>query len=181
MTQKTAKQYAGELLDRLVHLDTETSGAFYEMGQILSAIVHGKLYDVLGYHSFTDMVECELSFTQSTAAKYLHTYRHFRRLHYTKAEALALIREFSFTRLAAYLPGLKQKVGKRAISNGIAKMLEENRQINFQLSGSDRELLIRVLEKFGAEKQDGRLMHSSSALMELVKQFDTKPALRAVS
>ena len=178
---KNPEQYAAKLLDRLIALDVEVHGAFYEMGQILSAIAHGKLYDLLGYDSLGHLIEEELSFSNSQGYRYLHTFRHFRRLGYNKTEALELIGEFSFSHMSRYLPGATQKVGKRAVGNAIAKQIEEARQINFQLNKSDLSLLKRVLISLGAEDRDGRLMHSSEALIALAREYDRKPKLKAVS
>lgn len=178
---KNPEQYAARLLDRLIALDVEVHGAFYEMGQILSAIAHGKLYDLLGYDSLGHLIEEELSFSNSQGYRYLHTFRHFRRLGYNKTEALELIGEFSFSHMSRYLPHATQKVGKRAVGNAIEKQLEEARQINFQLNKSDLSLLKRVLISLGAEDKDGRLMHSSEALIALAREYDQRPKLRAVS
>ena len=172
MTQAIPKDsvlYAGKLLDQLRDLDATVHGAYYDMGRILSAILHGHLYDGLGYDSMGHLIEEELSFSPSQGFKYLHTYRHFKRLGYTKTEALELISDFSFTHMARVLPSLTDKVGKRAIKNAITKMLNENRQINFALSKPELTLLIEALRAFGAEPKDGRLMHSSFALMRMVE------------
>lgn len=166
---KDSVQYAGKLLDQLRDLDATVHGAYYDMGRILSAILHGHLYDVLGYDSMGHLIKEELSFSPSQGFKYLHTYRHFKRLGYTKTEALDLISDFSFTHMAGVLPKLTDKVGKRAIKNAITKMLNDNRQINFALSKPELTLLIEALRAFGAEPKDGRLMNSSFALMEMVK------------
>lgn len=179
---KNPKQYAAQLLDRLIELDQIVHGAFYEMGQILSAIAHGKLYDLLGYDSMGHLIEDELSFSSSQGFRYLHTFRHFRRLGYNKTESLDLINEFSFSHMSRYLPTANQKVGKRAIGNAIAKQIEDAKQINFQLNKQDLELLIRVLKSFGAQPTDeGRLMHSSEALIAMAREYDSRPKLKAVS
>jgi hypothetical protein len=166
---KDSLLYAGKLLDQLRDLDATVHGAYYDMGRILSSIMHGHLYDALGYDSMGYMIEEELSYSASQGFRYLHTYRHFKRLGYTKTEALDLINEFSFTYMAKVLPGLKEKVGKRAVGNAIERLLKESRQINFQLNESDLKLLIKVLKEFGAEPRDGRLMNSSQALIEMAK------------
>ena len=175
------KKYAAQLLDRLVELDQQVHGAFYEMGQILSAIAHGKLYDILGYDSMGQLIEEELSFSNSQGFRYLHTFRHFRRLGYNKTEALDLINEFSFSHMSRYLPNANQKVGKRAVGNAIAKQIEQAQQINFQLKKADLDLLRRVLISLGAEEREGRLMHSSEALIALAREYDRRPKLKAVS
>jgi hypothetical protein len=162
-------EYAKRMLDQLRELDATVHGAYWEMGRILSALLHGKLYDLLGYESMGELIEEEMSFSSSQGFRYLHTFRHFQRLGYTKTEALDLINEFSFTHMAHYLPKAKDKVGKRAIANAIDKMLKEAKQINFALSEKDLGLLIEALRVFGAEPREGRLMNSSSALMEMVK------------
>lgn len=182
MKKRHQHEYAAKLLDRLMMLDAEVHGAFYEMGQILSALEHGRLWDVLGYDSFANLIDEELSISTSQAYRYLHTFRHFRRLSYNKTEALALMAEFSFTHMSKVLPSMTTKVGKRAVGNAIGKMLEEGKQINFQLNAQDLSLLVRVLQKYGAEPSEtGRLMNSSGALMELVRAVESRPQLRAVS
>ena len=169
LLNKKSDEYARRMLDQLRDLDATVHGAYWEMGRILSALAHGKLYDLLGYESMGNLIEEELSFSSSQGFRYLHTYRHFQRLGYSKTEALDLINEFSFTHMAHYLPKAKDKVGKRAIKNAITKMLNESRQINFALNEKDLSLLIEALRVFGAEPREGRLMHSSNALMEMVK------------
>lgn len=167
---KKQRDQANSLLDSLIALDAEVHGAYYEMGQILSAIEHGGLWDVLEYDSLTHLVEEELSISPSQARRYMNTFRHFKRLGYNKSEALDLMSEFSFTNMSNYLPTAKDKVGKRAIKNAIARMIEEHKQINFQLAGDDLRLLVEVLQSFGAEYTDtGRLMNSSDALMSLAR------------
>jgi hypothetical protein len=181
MTTKTPHQYATTLLDRLIDLDDLVTGAFYEMGQILSAIEHGKLWDVLGYESFAHLIEEEMSFTSGTAGKYYHTYRHFKRLHYTKVEAIALIREFSFTRIAEYIPNATVKVGRRAIRNKIDELLANKRQINFTVNADEYEMISRVFKAHGAEISDnGRWMHSTEAFVTTMREAD-RPKLKAVS
>ena len=162
-------EYAKRMLDQLRDLDATVHGAYWEMGRILSALAHGKLYDLLGYESMGELIDEELSFSPSQGYKYLHTYRHFQRLGYSKTEALEMINDFSFTHMAHYLPKANERVGKRAVKNAISKMLKESRQINFALSESDLTLLVKALKEFGAEPRDGRLMNSSAALIEMAK------------
>lgn len=181
MSQIQPKEYAGNLLDRLVSLDEQVTGAFYEMGQLLSAIEHGKLWEILGYESFSHLIEEELSYMSGTAGKYLHTYRHFKRLHYTKVEALAMISEFSFTRVAEYICQASTKVGQRAIRNAIQVNLDNKKQINFTVNKAEHELVKRVLRAHGAVESDsGRWESSTSAFMDIVKEASRKPLLKAV-
>lgn len=172
LLNRKSDEYAKRMLDQLRELDATVHGAYWEMGRILSSLAHGKLYDLLGYESMNELIEEELSFSPSQGYKYLRTYRDFQRLGYSKTEALEMINDFSFTHMAHYLPKAKEKVGKRAVKNAINKMLKESRQINFALSESDLTLLVKVLKEFGAEPQDGRLMNSSQALIELCRTYD---------
>ena len=176
----TQKQYAASLLDRLTSLDEQVTGAFFEMGQILSGIEHGKLWELLGYQSFAHLVEEEMSFTSGSAGKYLHTYRHFKRLSYNKTEALELIRSFSFTRVAEWASTAKVKVSKRSVGNAIKKMLENKHQINFTVNKEEYEMINRVLRAHGAELSDnGRWMYSTGAFVDAMK-FADRPKLKAV-
>jgi hypothetical protein len=174
------KQYAVNLLDRLISLDDQVTGAFFEMGQILSAIEHGKLWDMVGYESFAHLVEEEMSFTSGTAGKYLHTYRHFKRLGYNKTEALELIRSFSFTRVAEWAAKATVKVSKRSVGNAIKKILENKHQINFTVNKEQYEMVNRVLRQHGAKQSDtGRWENSTDAFVSAMSKTD-RPALKAV-
>jgi hypothetical protein len=169
------------VLDRLRSLDDQVTGAFFEMGQILSGIEHGKLWELLGYQSFGHLVEEEMSFTAGTAGKYYHTYRHMKRLGYTKSESLDLIRSFSFTRIAEWSAKAKIKVGKRAVGNAIQKILENKHQINFTVNKEEYELINRVLKAYGAEQSEsGRWLNSTPAFVDAMALAE-KPRLRAVS
>jgi hypothetical protein len=182
MSQMTTKQYAENLLDRLISLDDQMTSAFFEMGQILSAIEHGKLYEILGYESFAHLIEEEMSFTSGTAGKYFHTYRHFKRLGYNKTEALAMIKDFSFTRVAEYVSQATTKVSKRAVANAIQRNLDNKRQINFTVNAEEYELVQQALHKNGADITDtGRWLHSSEAFIGIIKDAARKPQLKAVS
>jgi hypothetical protein len=181
MSTMSPKQYATNLLDRLISLDEQVTGAFFEMGQILSAIEHSKIWDILGYESFAHLVEEEMSFTSGTAGKYYHTYRHFKRLGYNKSEALGLIKTFSFTRVAEYLSQAQTKVGTRAVGNAIKKILENKRQINFTVNKEQYEVINRVLRQHGAKQSEGgRWEHSTEAFVDAMKTAE-KPKLKAVA
>jgi hypothetical protein len=175
------RKYAERMIDKLIELDQQVHFAYYEMGQILSSIAHGKLHLILGYDSMGELIEEELSFSPGMGFKYLNTYNHFKRLGFNESEALSLINEFSFTQMARYVATAKTKVGKRAINNAIKKQIEESRQINFSLSNNDLALLRRVLITLGAEEREGRLLHSSEALIALAREYDKRPKLKAVS
>lgn len=167
--KKDSTAYAGQMLDKLRELDQLVHGAYYDMGRILSSIAHGKLYDALGYDSMGHLIDEELSFSRSQAQKYLHTYRNFRRLGYTKTEALDLINDFSFSHMARALREMSEKLGKRAIKNLIDKQLAEARQINFTVNAEEHEILIAALKSFGADDTSGRLMYSSDALIAMAR------------
>jgi hypothetical protein len=122
-----------------------------------------------------------MSFTAGTAGKYYHTYRHMKRLGYTKVESLDLIRSFSFTRIAEWSAKAKVKVGKRAVGNAIEKILENKHQINFTVNKEEYELINRVLKAYGAEQSEsGRWLNSTPAFVDAMALAE-KPRLRAVS
>lgn len=167
----TGKQrvYAEKLLDELKRFDAEVQSAQYEMGRILSAIKHGKLWDLLGYESMRHMCEEELSYSPNTAMKYVRAYRGFQRLGYTKTEALKIIHECSFTLVSKVLPKLKDKVGIRAIQSRIEKL--DVAQVNFQLTKAQKEHLDQWLIKYGAMRDEdtGYMLNASNALMAIVE------------
>ena len=174
------KAYANTLLDKLIVLDDQTTGAYYDMGQILSAIQHGKLFDVLGYNSMHEMVVEELSFTPSTAHRYANTFRHLRRLHYNKAESLSLLKKCGYSHLSDVLPNMKDKIGYRAIRKRI-RALNQN-QINFTVTDKELTETHRALAKMGAVQSDhGRFLNSSQAFMDMVKEVNKRPVLKAVA
>ena len=174
------KAYANTLLDKLIVLDDQTTGAYYEMGQIISAINHSKLYDILGYDSISHLVEEELSFTPSTAHRYASMYRNLRRLHYNKTESLALLKKCGFTHLSDVLPNMKSKMGERAIKKRINE-LNQN-QINFTVTDKELSETHQALIKMGALRTDaGRYMNSSQAFMDMIHEINKKPVLKAVA
>lgn len=169
------REYAKKLLDQLIRLDKEVQDAKYEMGRILSAIAHGQLYDLLGYNSLGALIDEELSFARGSGFKYLSTFRHFRRLHYTKTEALDLIHKHSFTKVSSVLPSIESKISATAISRRIASI--DKVQINFTLTKSQHALLEAWLFEYGAEKgEDGRLENSSKALMAMLGEETSEAA-----
>ncbi len=158
------REYAARIIDNLIRLDLETTGLYFEMGRLLSSILHGKLWEPLEYTSFTHFVEEELSFSVTTAQKYARCYRDTRRLGYNKTESLALFKKYSYTAVAKYFQSAKAKAGQRAVGNAIAKQKDAEHQINFSLPALQHKQLKQVLVMNGAEEKDGRLMHSSEAL-----------------
>ena len=165
------KAYAGKLLNRLKELDYQTVEAYYDMGSIISSMQHGKLYDLLGYSSMGALVEEELTYTPSTSGKYAQMYRHFRRLHYLKHEALELLKKFGVTHMCDVLPSMTDKIGVRAIKNRIDAI--DDHQINFTLTQKQLDQCHKALKKMGAEQSDeGRWLNSSEAFMHMVNNIN---------
>ena len=179
-TTLKAKDYAAKLLDKLIQLDVQTTYAYYEMGQILHAFFEGKMYDALGYTSFTHLVEEELSFSTGTAHKYRRMFGEFRRLHYNKAEAIQLMHQFGITRLMDVLPDMSTKAGQRAINNKIKAL--DLHQLNFTLTTAEwNQCQCALLSSGAAVTENGRYQHSTQALMNKVREQNKKPKLKAVS
>lgn len=163
-----ALEYAKRLLDRLIQLDKLTVGHYFEMGQLISAIEHGKLWDVLGYRSLPHLVEEELSFSTGTAHRYMHCYRNSRRLGYTKTETLGMLEEYGITRTGDYLAQAKQKEGVRAIAKRMDE-LKKRQQINFTLTNEQHAKTLRVMAQLGIERgPSGRFVNSSETFMKMV-------------
>lgn len=179
MTKSPSHLYAEKLLDKLRELDYQTVGAYYEMGNIIASIRHGKLYDVLGYESLTHLVDEELSFSPATAGNYGAMCNHFKRLHYNKSESIELLKQFGLTHMCQVLPSITDKIGSRAIKNRIDS-LDQN-QINFTLNDAELIECHRALTKMGAMVTDtGRYKNSSAALMDMVREVNKRPVLKAV-
>lgn len=169
----TLKLEAQHLLDQLIELDMQTTHAYYEMGRILHALYESRMHEVLGYTSFTHLVEEELSYSQSTAQRYRHIYSQFKRLHYTKTEALKLMQTFGMTHMADVLPGIRNKISPRAIKQHIYEL--DFHQINFQLTTEELAASQRALIKMGAVVTDqGRFLNSSQAYMVMVREINRK-------
>lgn len=161
---------ANDLLTRLVELDRQTHGAYYDMGQLLQSFKANRLWELLGYESFPAMVEEELSFSTQTAYRYASTYRHLQRLRYSKAESLALLGEFGFTRVSEYVIHAKDKVDRETVARRMQKYVRA-RVINFMLDPDDYERAVKALLAEGAEfTEGGNLKNSSSAFMRLVRR-----------
>ena len=169
------KAFVTDLLNRLKILDVKTTEAYYAMGQILHAIIQGRLFEIINYASFKAMADEELSFTDTTARKYANTYASFQRLKYSKVQALKLLRKFGYTHLSQVLPAMTISVGDRAVGNRIANFLEEHQQINFTVTRAEHEECITALKRLGATEASsgkGRLLDSSQALMSMVRNVN---------
>jgi hypothetical protein len=166
MKTGNTREYANKLLDQLIQFDKEVQYAQYEMGRILSAIEHGKLYDVLGYGSMSAMIEEELSISPNTASSYKTTYQHLKRLHYTQAEAKKLIDIHTFTMLARVLPHAPNKLSSRAIKQKINDL--DSVTVAFSLTHAEREYLHEWLIEYGATEKRGRMENTSGALMAIL-------------
>jgi len=161
--------YAEKLLERLIELDFQTVEAYYDMGSIISSMQHGRLYELLDYNSMGELIESNLTYTPSTGGKYASMFRHFRRLHYLKHEAVDLLKKFGLTHMCEVLPNMNDKIGQRAIKNRIDAI--DQHQINFTLNNAQLEKCHEALEKLGAEKSDlGRYKNSSEAFMAMVER-----------
>ena len=171
MPNRKEQEHANALLDRLIEIDFQTVEAYYDMGSIISSMQHGKLHKVIGYNSMTELVEEELTYSPASAFKYATMYRHFRRLHYMKHEAIDLLKKFGLTHLSAILPTVNTKIGARAIKARIDNL--DQHQLNFTLTKAELDKAHTALKKFGLIRQgnDGRWLHSSDAFMEMVTQF----------
>lgn len=176
------QQSATRLLTRLIELDQQQQRAYYEMGQILSAIDNSDLWDVLGFDSMTHMIEDQLSFTPTTARRHMNTYRHFKRLKYTKAEALDLLYEFGINMMSAVLPAADTKLGVRAVQNRVDEIKGKGSIINFWLTNEEREEALTVLKSYGCEvdPETGYMTHSSDAFISLVRAAKRQPKLKVV-
>ncbi len=84
-------------------MDNVITGAYYDMGRLLSAIKHGKLWETLGYDSMAHLIEEELTFSSNAGHSYINLYRRFQQLGYTQTESLELINEHGITRMGEYL------------------------------------------------------------------------------
>jgi len=166
----TPKEHAAQLLDRLVELDQVVNGHCYEMGQILSAIEHGRLWQVLGYQSFAHLVDEELTFSAQTGYNYMHLYRGLRRLKYSKLESLSLIRRFGMWRMLQYLRVAKSKETLKKISTTIQQIRENTRTVAFSLSKDDYAEVMSLLHQLGLEHgPSGRAMNLSETFLQLVE------------
>ncbi len=179
MTDKNLK-YANRMLDKLIKLDEKLVGMHYDMGQILYAIYASNLSDVMGYGSFKDMVEEELTFSVSTAHHYRKLFANFRRLKYPKDKALKLVKKFGMTAMCKVMPHMTASLGDQAIKARIAG-LDEN-QINFTLTNAQLKSAHQALHRKGAtQSKDGRRIHSSEAFMTMVHEVNAQPALKSVA
>lgn len=171
-----SKHYARQLLDQVVQLDHQTSRAYYDMGKLLVAIRDSQLYELLDYPTFNAMIEAELSFSTNTASKYACMYDHFRRLKYSKIEALQLITNCGYTKLSKILPSLDTKLGVRAIKNRVDSIDEH--QINFTFTTAEYQIVIQALKQHGAyqDSQSKRYANISIALLDLITNTTRKKA-----
>jgi hypothetical protein len=177
------RKQAEAMLDRLIELDYQTVEAYYDMGSIISSMQHGRIWEILEYNSMSHLVEEELTYTPTTAFKYATMYRHFRRLHYLKHEAVDLLKRFGLTHMCDVLPKMKDKIGVRAIKKRIDAI--DELQLNFTLHGNEVDELRQALRTMGARpSENGRWADSSIALLRMAREINKnqnqKPKLQAV-
>lgn len=177
MVKTTSRSASRQLLDRLTELDRQTTKAYYEMGSLLSAIQHGRLWDRLGYDSMGGLIDKNLSFGRSTAYGYMNMYRHFQRLGYSKFEALSLLSEFGLSYLQRFLASVDQKLGIRATRNRIEQLRSEKKELTFWIPANKQAKVIRVLREHGCTVHEtGYLGGSSQAFLNLVDSAAKKSA-----
>lgn len=175
---ESVRAYAARLLDELKELDRTVTGAYYEMGRILASIRRDELYVPLGYESFSALIEEEMSFTAGTAHGYASVYEHFRRLKYTKKEAVEFIHNFGLRNMMRIMPDINDKIGPRAMKNRVAAL--DQSILSFWLHSAEIEEVREALIKMGAERKDtGRLMHTSEALLGMARKINGTKSVKA--
>jgi len=160
-----AKTHATKILNELKALDKSMAAMFYDMGRLLYAL--SDLTDVLGYTSISALIEAELIVKPATGMKYLRTYRHFKRLHYSRKDALALIEDISFTHVAEQIPWMKQRGNSDVVQKRIDA--EDKCFLTFQLSHAQRRKARKVLATYGAPRD-------SENFIRLINKLDKKAA-----
>lgn len=161
----TTKQQAQLMLDQLKELDRLVHRAYFEMGRLLNAFRTHELWKVLGYKSWTAMVEEELSCSLSTAARYSTVYGHLKRLKYNQKESLQMIEVLGLRSLSALLPSMKVKMNLSTLKH---KKEVLNRCVAFWVSPEDEALIENVLKQYGLIVHDNRWINSSEALLALM-------------
>jgi len=165
------RKQAEAMLDRLIELDYQTVEAYYDMGSIISSMQHGRIWEILEYNSMSHLVEEELTYTPTTAFKYATMYRHFRRLHYLKHEAVDLLKRFGLTHMCDVLPKMKDKIGVRAIKKRIDAI--DELQLNFTLHGGEVDEVHQALRSMGARpSKNGRWADSSISLLRMAREIN---------
>jgi len=167
------REYAAKILDQLIALDKAVQAAYYDMGQLLHALYEGNLHEVLGYDSFTALVDEELVHKHNTVHTYRKMYKRFSELHYNRKDAIALLNEYGVTALSKVLPDMNTKLSMRGVKRRIDAL--DITQINFQLHDDELEEAHKALFKMGAsQSDDGRFAGSSEAFMEMVRLVNQK-------
>ena len=166
MIQKTSKQQAQALLDQLKELDRLVHRAYYEMGRLLFVLRDHKLWEVLGYASWSNMVEEELSCSVSTAVIYSDTYKHLKRLRYSKEESIKFIETIGLRTLHKVLPSQKEKLSITQLRHRKEKL---NRCVSFWISPDQEAFLEEVLMHYGLVIKNNRWENASEAFFALVE------------
>jgi len=157
------KTNAQLLLDELKQLDQSLNAAYYDMGRLLYGLRY--LHEALGYPSMTALIEEELTCSYATASRYMNTFKHFKRLKYSRKEAIDLITDLSFSNVAPQLAHLKQKKDKPTL----AKMIDDegNCHMTFWMTTAERDEVKEVLKTFDPKNA----YHPSFALLALIKAW----------
>ena len=164
---------ARKLLDQLKELDSLVHRAYFEMGRILNALKTHELWKPLGYKSFKEMIEEELTLSYGTACCYASVYANSKVLGYTDLETIRNIEVIGLRALARLLPSMKQKLGIRALQN---RKEEMERVVSFWLTPDELYELENKLLAHGLVVKNGRWINSTEALLSALLEQQRKAA-----
>jgi hypothetical protein len=168
----TAKESAQQILARLKELDQMTADAYYEMGQLLFTIETSQMYFMLGYHSTSELIREELSFTHGTGWGYIRMYGRMRELKFSKQEGVEAIKKHGVTNVRNAVFEVQNKNPKK-LAEVIRKEVKDRRSLSFTLSAAEFEEVKEMLERHGAKyHEDSKFTNSRVALMNSVRALN---------
>lgn len=173
---KNTKSYVKQLVNQLYELNANQASGAYEMCQIYAAIKHQRLFTVLGYTSFTQMLSMEETITQSpsTCSKWANFYTTSKEFGYNKKEACEILQHLSVN--AAYgqlcLDTKKTTVGA-FVKRCRKDYLDSKYQINLSYDTQEEiNIVEKALKSFGMKlDESGQRQHSSEALLMMAKKI----------
>lgn len=158
------------LISKISTVNRQFAEGHYELSQLLNALMENELWKLHpnGYTSIRIYCKEQLPFSYSTVQKYRQLYEGFKRLKYSKKEAIQLMTQCSWNLLAQEIPYMEKKLSLRSI-NQLFKDRDLVYQLGICLSSSERkELLGRLERDYGLViSENGHNVNLSESIMRM--------------
>ena len=169
---QTTKQAYLETIKDIRSINRDFAAGHYDLSHLIHVLFEAELFKLHPnqYRSRMLYAKEQLPFSYATCQKYLQLWDGFKRLKYTKSEALALMESISWNVVAQEIPYMERKLSIRAFKKRISESGELHQMVG-TFSASDMAKINKVLcDKHGLEinAQTGQRRGLSQALLSAI-------------